>query len=145
MTRTDAILWAGRVLSAAFTASIVYDALADGMLSDEIRRATLATAGLLFLALCLWQVRIAWRYDGPPVRLPLPFRWVMAAWLGSLALLVAWRLLVGAAPGVYTAYRAAVVWWCVGQATIYFAARWTTVETPHRAGIGETGTGPGGA
>ena len=143
MNRTSAILWAGRILTIIFTVSVAWDSYSDGQLSREIREVTLGLVALLFLMLFGWQVRIAWKYEGFPT-IPLAFRWVMATWLGSLMLFVVWLVLTSFIEDVFTPYRSAVMWWQFGTSTLWFAPRWLTIDTPHKAGAGETGATIGG-
>lgn len=147
MTRTDAILWAGRVATVIFTAAIAYDAYADGELSETIRRITIAGVGLLFLAWAIWQIKVAKQYDGWPLTLPLPFRWVFAVWLMSFFAFIAWVVLIDVETRIRTPYRSAFMWWQFGASTLWVFGRWVTVDAPHEAGIGETGhtNGNGGA
>ena len=140
MRRNDIILWFGRICSVGFTVMVANDVLSDGTLSEEIRRTVIAIVGLVFLLIGGWQIWIAWRYEGMPL-IPLPFRWVVAVTFMSWALFVAWTLLISFYPDIYTDRRSSVIWWQFGTSTIWFAARWVTVDTPKSAGIGETGSG----
>lgn len=143
MHRDDAIMWTARGFAVAYIAAVAWDAAADGNFSSEIRYLTMAVMGLVFVTLCAWQVMVALAYEGIPV-VPLPFRWVTALWFGALALLLGWLILWRYVPEVYTEYRAALVWCQAGVATLWWAARWVTVGSPHVAGVGETGTGGNG-
>ena len=142
MNRNDLILWFGRVCTLAFTAAVAWDIYHDGVLSQELRQAVLAIVVLVFLLLFGWQVYVAHKYDGLPV-IPFSFRWVVATWLGSLALFIAWVVAISFFDDLYTDRRSAVIWWQVGVSTLWFSSRWVTVQTPHTAGIGETGGTPG--
>lgn len=142
MNRNDIILWFGRVATIVFTAAVVYDIYGDATLSREIRAAVLGIVTCVFFALAAWQGYIARKYDGWPV-IPLSFRWVVATWFGALSLFIVWQMAVTFWPEMYTDRRSAILWWQFGAATIWFASRWVTVETPHTAGIGETGSTPG--
>jgi hypothetical protein len=138
MTRNTVILWVGRLLTLAFTVAIVWDALGDGRISREIRMVTVGTVGVLFFVWGWWQVRIAWKYEGMPT-IPLAFRWVMAVWLMSFFLFVAWVILVALFPEANSSLRSAFMWWQFGASTLWVFGRWVTVDEPHTAGVGETG------
>lgn len=141
MTRYHVILWTGRVLALIYTAAVVYDVAGDGALSREIRQVTMAVVGIVFLLIFGWQARIAWKYEGIP-SVPMPFRWVVAVWFASLAVFVAWNIAGSVWPDIYTDRRSSFFWWQFGTSTLWFASRWVTVDEPHVASIGETGTGP---
>lgn len=142
MARADAILWVGRLLSVVFTTMILWDALADGQLSQEIRRATIGIVAGLFMLWAIWQIRIAYKYEGWPVIRPLPFRWVFAIWLCSITLFTLWIVVLSEVAWLFSDYRSAFVWWQFGAASIWVASRWMIVETHQDSGAGETGTGP---
>lgn len=142
MTRNDLIMWFGRISTIVFTIAVIVDIYGDQQLSREIRLTVLAIVVAVVSALFGWQVYIAQKYDGWPV-IPLSFRWVVATWLGSLALFVAWIILITFWDDIYSDRRSAVVWWQFGTSTLWFASRWVTVQTPHPAGVGETGISPG--
>ena len=138
MNRNDVIMWVGRILTIIFTIAVFTDMVSDQELSFAIRMTVLGIVATVFLTLFVWQVYIARKYDGCPV-VPFSFRWVMAMWLGSLSLLVAWFVTISIFDGLYTDLRSAFVWYQAGVATTWFMARWLAVQTPHQAGIGETG------
>lgn len=142
MTRNDLILWFGRIATLVFTIAVFYDVYHDQHFSREIRIAVIATAGIVIGALFAWQVYVAQKYDGWPV-IPFSFRWVVATWLGSMAVFIAWVVVTSLKRDIYTDLRSAIVYWQFATATLWFASRWVTVQTPHQAGIGETGTTPG--
>lgn len=142
MTRNDAILWFGRIATIALTVAIVLDMTRDAHLSQEIRRVVLGTVAVTVLSMFVWQGRVAYRYDGWPWP-PFAFRWVVWSWLGSLGAFIVWLIVSGVWPTLYSDYRSAVMWWQFGVMTLWFASRWVTVETPHQAGVGETGSTPG--
>lgn len=144
MSRTDAILWAGRLFTVVFTIAVGWDALADGQLSAEIRRVTIGIVCGLFALWALWQVRVAHRYEGWPLVVPLPFRWVFAIWLASITLFTAWIVALSEVEWLFSDYRSAFVWWQFGTASLWVASRWLIVETRHTAGPGEMGSGPHG-
>lgn len=141
MTRNNVILWVGRILTIIFTAAIVIDIAADGIMSQEIRQVTIGIVGALFLMWAVWQARIAKQYEGWPLTLPVPFRWVFAVWLGSFTLFIAWVLVISEVEWLATPYRSAFVWWQFGASSLWVAGRWVTVDETHAAGVGETGTG----
>jgi len=147
MKRNDFILWFGRIATVLFTIGIIYDVYADQRLSAELRLVVIGVAGMVAASIFGWQAYIAYKYDGAPF-IPFSFRWVVATWFGALTLFIAWMIAINYLPEIYTDRRSAVVWWQFGSATLWFASRWITVETPHTAGIGETGStpsrGPGG-
>jgi hypothetical protein len=140
MNRNDVIVWFGRLFSIAFSGAMLWDLITDGTMSQTIRQATIGITGLVFLSIFLWQARIAYRYEGIPT-IPMPFRWVVAAWMGSMALLVAWNLTVSFHVDIFTEHRSAVMWWQFAISTVWFGARWVTVDGPHLSGTGETGAG----
>lgn len=142
MSRNDLIMWFGRIATLIFTTAVFIDVYSDQQLSREIRLTVLGIVGIVVAALFIWQVYIAQKYDGLPV-IPFSFRWVVACWLGSLGLFVIWIVLITFFESLYSDRRSAIIWWQFGTATLWFASRWVTVQTPHAAGIGETGTTPG--
>lgn len=142
MSRNDIILWFGRIATILFTAAVFWDIYTDELLSRGLRATVLTIVVLVFLSLFCWQVYVAHKYDGWPV-IPFSFRWVVATWLGSLALFIAWIVLISFIDGLYSDRRSAVIWWQVGTSTLWFCSRWVTVQTPHPAGVGETGSMPG--
>lgn len=138
MTRNKAILWFGRIATIIFTFFVALDIASDNELSRDIRMTTIGIVFLLVVTILGWQTAIAWRYDGLPI-IPLSFRWVVALWFGSLALFLLWVLATSFIDGIYTHLRSATMYWQFGVATIWFASRWMTIESPHKAGLGETG------
>lgn len=144
MNRNDAIMWAGRILTIIFSYAVFADLQTDRQLSEAIRIAVLGIVGLVVASIFGWQVYIAQKYDGLPV-IPFSFRWVVATWFGSLMVFIGWILTISFLESIYTDLRSAVVWWQFGTATLWFASRWVTVQTPHRAGIGETGASTPGS
>jgi hypothetical protein len=138
MSRNDVIMWIGRIATIVFTIAVLADMYTDQHLSREIRITVLSIVGVVVMSLFGWQVYIAQKYDGLPL-IPFSFRWVVATWLGSLLVFIAWTVLITFIDDVYTDRRSAVVWWQFGTATLWFASRWVTVQTPHSAGVGETG------
>lgn len=141
MNRNDIILWFGRIATIIFTIAVALDIYNDRALSWGIRMAVLTFVVLVFVSLFGWQAYVAQKYDGWPL-IPFSFRWVVATWLGSLALFVVWIVAISIVPDLYSDLRSAVFWWQVGTSTLWFASRWVTVQTPHPAGVGETGTTP---
>lgn len=144
MTRNDLILWLGRIATIVFTVAVVWDIYSDDQMSFELRVAVMVIVLAVFLSLFGWQVHVAKKYDGWPI-IPFSFRWVVATWVGSLALFFAWIILISFFDGIYSDRRSAIMWWQAGTSTLWFASRWWTVQTPHPAGIGETGTSPNGS
>ena len=144
MTRYHVILWTGRLLALVYTVALIYDVFGDGNLSREIRLTTIGIVAFVFVLICGWQARIAWRYEGVP-SLPMPFRWVVALWFASLALFVAWNIASALWDGIYSDRRSSFMWWQFGTSTLWFASRWVTVDEPHTASIGETGSSPANA
>lgn len=142
MSRYRVIIWTGRLLTLIYTIAVLVDVLGDGTLSQEIRQVTITVVALVFAAIAIWQTRIAWKYEGLPV-LPLPFRWVVVVFFASFALFCAWVIASSIWPEIYSDRRSSVLWWQFGTSTLWFASRWVTVDEPHPAGVGETGTGPG--
>ena len=138
MTRNNAILWFGRIATMIFTLFVALDMVSDRQLSQNIRLATIGIVLFLVVTILLWQTSIAWRYDGLPI-VPLSFRWVVATWFGSLALFLIWVISVTLVDGLYTDIRSAIMYWQFGVATLWFASRWMTLESPQKAGLGETG------
>ena len=138
MTRNNAILWFGRIATMIFTFFVALDMISDRQLSQNIRLATIGIVLFLVVTILLWQTSIAWRYDGLPI-VPLSFRWVVATWFGSLALFLIWVISVTLVDGLYTDIRSAIMYWQFGVATLWFASRWMTLESPQKAGLGETG------
>ena len=138
MTRNSAILWFGRIATMIFTFFVALDIIGDQELSSNIRLVTIGMVLILAITILVWQVLIAWRYDGLPI-IPFSFRWVVATWFGSLALFLLWVILTGIVDGLYTHIRSAIMYWQFGIATLWFASRWMTLESPQKAGLGETG------
>ena len=138
MTRNNAILWFGRIATMIFTLFVALDMVSDRQLSQNIRLATIGIVLFLVVTILLWQTSIAWRYDGLPI-VPLSFRWVVATWFGSLALFLIWVISVTLIDELYTDIRSAIMYWQFGVATLWFASRWMTLESPQKAGLGETG------
>ena len=138
MNRNDAIMWVGRILTIIFSYAVFADLQTDNAMSREIRTVVLGIVSIVVLSVFVWQVYIAQKYDGLPV-IPLSFRWVVATWFGSMLTFITWLVLTTIFDGLYTDLRSAVIWWQFGISTIWFASRWVTVQTPHQAGIGETG------
>lgn len=138
MTRNNAILWFARIATMIFTFFVALDMISDQHLSRYIRLATIGIMLFLVITILVWQIAIAWRYDGLPI-IPLPFRWVVATWFGSLALFLLWVISIGIVDGLYTHIRSAVMYWQLGVATLWFASRWMTLNSPQKAGRGETG------
>lgn len=136
--RRDLILWFGRLFTVAFTVAMLIDLTADGTMSREIRQVAIGVTALVFVLILGWQARIAYRYEGVPL-IPVPFRWVVATWFASLASFVAWSLAISWWPELYSEYASAVMWWQLAVATMWFCARWITVDDVHEAGAGETG------
>ena len=143
MNRNDVIMWVGRILTFVFTYAVFADLQSDAAMSREIRTVVLAIVSLVVLSIFAWQVYIAQKYDGMPV-IPLSFRWVVATWFGSMLTFITWLGLTTIFDEMYTDLHSAVVWWQFGISTIWFASRWARVQTPHQAGIGETGASPNG-
>ena len=139
MTRNNAILWFGRIATMIFTLFVALDMVSDRQLSQNIRLATIGIVLFLVVTILLWQTSIAWRYDGLPI-VPLSFRWVVATWFGSLALFLIWVISVTLIDELYTDIRSAIMYWQFGVATLWFASRWMTLESPQKAGLGETGS-----
>lgn len=144
MNRNDVIMWAGRILTIVFSYAVFADLQTDSALSREIKMTVISFVGFLFASIFVWQVVVAYRYDGMPF-IPFSFRWVMAAWAGSLFFFIAWLIAVNVFPALYSDLRSAVMYWQLGTATLWFMSRWFTVNTPHRAGIGETGASAPGS
>lgn len=142
MKRNDVILWFGRIATLLFTLAIIYDVYSDQRLSSELRLVVIGVAGAVAASIFGWQAYVAYKYDGAPF-IPFSFRWVVATWFGALSLFIAWQMAVTFWPEMYTDRRSAIFWWQFGAATLWFASRWVTVETPHEAGVGETGSTPG--
>ena len=138
MTRNNAILWFGRIATMIFTFFVALDMISDRQLSQNIRLATIGIVLFLVVTILLWQTSIAWRYDGLPI-VPLSFRWVVATWFGSLALFLIWVISVTLVDRLYTDIRSAIMYWQFGVSTLWFASRWMTLESPQKAGLGETG------
>ena len=138
MTRNTAILWFARIATMVFTFFVALDMIKDQELSRDIRMTTVGIVLLLVVTIFGWQTAIAWRYDGFPI-IPLSFRWVVATWFGSLALFLLWIISIAIVDGLYTHIRSAIMYWQFGVATLWFASRWMTIESPHKAGLGETG------
>ena len=136
--RRGLILWFGRMFSLAFTVALIADMLSDGTMSREIRQVTIAVTGFVFALVFFWQTRIAYRYEGVPM-VPVPFRWVVAVWFGSMFLFVAWNVLIAWWADAYNDYRSSVIWWQFVMSTMWFCARWITADEKHTAGQGETG------
>ena len=144
MNRNNVIMWVGRILTIIFSYAVVVDMANDNALSREIRATVLGIVGIVVLSIFGWQVYIAQKYDGFPL-IPFSFRWVVATWFGSLLLFIAWILAITYVPSVYSDLRSAFIWWQFGTATLWFMSRWVTVQTPHSAGIGETGASTPGS
>lgn len=147
MNRNDAIMWFARIATIIFTIAVVWDVYHGQELSRGIRATVLVVVGLLVGSIFVWQVYIAQKYDGIPI-IPFSFRWVTAVWFGSLMTFIMWIVLINYFDGLYTYLRSAAIWHQFGVATLWFMSRWLTLDQPHKAGVGETGSsgnGNGGA
>lgn len=141
MRRNDAITLFGRIIGVAFLIAMVVDLVTDGAMSREIRQAIIGVAAFVFASMCIWQVRIAHKYDGWPLVLPLTFRWVVAVSFLAIAAFVGWTFVASLVDGAYSNWLSALFWLGFVEGMIWFAARWVTVDDSHPAGPGETGTG----
>lgn len=139
IARTGIILWFWRVVTLLFTAGMIYDITNDRSIGPWLRLGTLGSLVIVMGLVFIWQLVIAHRYDGIPA-IPLSFRWVMAIWFCSLSLFCLWAISTTFYDPLTEYWVIAFMYWQVFTATTWFASRWTTIEAPHHAGIGETGT-----
>ena len=139
MSTSTLVMWTGRLFAAAIAIMLLADALSDDNLSVWSRIIVMGVAAIVFLVVTYKQGKIAYRYEGWPLTLPWPFRWVVTLWFASIALLLCWFLFAAIFPARFSAVWSTLMWLQFAESTLYFFGRWLAVGRPQLAGPGETG------
>lgn len=138
MSNRDLYL-AGRVFGIVIAIAMIFDVAIDHDASYAGRIIALSSIFLTLLVVGSRQVLISYKYEGIPI-LPLAFRWVIAFFLWSMALLVLATVIMEAFPEALEDWLVMAVWLQAAEMSIYFLVRWIVDGRPmidYREGTGK--------